>query len=104
MLGEEGSGLLTQDKPYVCVPLSRVVSAVSQVVALQEAISHAEDRAFEKYPKRKRPPSVEEGVNKCPGIYRGQRSGSLLQIYISTRGKGFKQRITSNPFLKTIFP
>lgn len=90
MLSEEWSGLLTQDKPYVCVPLSRVVSAVNQVVALQESISHAEGRAFEKDPNWKRLPSNEEGVNKCPGIYRGQRSGSPFQIYISTKGKGFK--------------
>lgn len=43
-----GSGLLTRAKPYVLVPLSRVFSTVSQIVALQESISHAEEKASEK--------------------------------------------------------
>lgn len=67
MLGEKWSDVLTQDKPYVCVPLGRVLSAVSQIVALQESVSRTEDKAFEEHRDWERPPSHEEGVNKCPG-------------------------------------
>ena len=59
-MGEKQSDSLTHAKPYVCVPLSRVFSTVNQIVALEESISHAEDKASEKEYNWKRPPSSEQ--------------------------------------------
>lgn len=56
-VGGRWSGVLTQAKPYVCVPISRVFSTVNQIVALEKSISHAENKAFDEEHNWKRPPS-----------------------------------------------
>lgn len=59
-MGKKWPGLLTQGKPYVCVPLSRVFSTVNQIVALEKSISHAEDKTSDKEHNWERPPSSEQ--------------------------------------------
>lgn len=59
-VGKKWPGLLTQAKPYVHVPLSRVLSAVNQIVALEKSISCAEDKSSDHEHNWKRPPSSEQ--------------------------------------------
>lgn len=99
MLGGKWSDVRTQDKPYVCVPIGGVLSAVSQVVALQESVSRTEDKASEKHRDWKRPPSHEKGVNQCPGAYGEKDQDPLLNIYIYQQ----EERVSSRSSHQTYF-
>ena len=57
---------LTQAKSHICVPLLRVFCAVNQIVGLKKSISHAEGNCSQKENHWVRPPSGEQGINKCP--------------------------------------